>query len=211
MPLLVGGQHRLAKRTTMTCAIAAWTCAPFVGDADAWFLIGTALVAQLAVAAMPRRQVVHALIGAAVVAALAATLLDLDRAVRALEDVATSNDVLVVVAGGAIAVFLGGLAIAALLAPFAPHADKPDEMKSLANAGRYIGWLERTLLYGFIVAGAPGAAAVVVAAKSIARFPSFGEERFAEYYLIGTLASVLVAASTAVAVRAALDLGPLLS
>ena len=57
-------------------------------------------------------------------------------------------------------------------------------------------------MHGFVVAGAPGAVALVVAAKSIARFPSFKEERFAEYFLIGTLASVLVACALGLAVRA---------
>lgn len=70
----------------------------------------------------------------------------------------------------------------------------------MENAGRYIGWLERALLYGLILLGSPDAAALVVAAKSIARFPSFAEEKFAEYYLIGTLLSLLIAAATAVAV-----------
>jgi hypothetical protein len=42
-----------------------------------------------------------------------------------------------------------------------------------------------------------------------ARFPSFAEEKFAEYYLIGTLLSLLIAAATAVGVRAAMGLDPL--
>jgi hypothetical protein len=49
----------------------------------------------------------------------------------------------------------------------------------------------------------------VIAAKSIARFPSFAEEKFAEYYLIGTLLSLLIAAATAFGVRAAMGLDPL--
>ena len=51
----------------------------------------------------------------------------------------------------------------------------------------------------------------MVAVKSIARFPSFKRERFAECYLIGTLASVGVAAVSALAVRAILGLGPLVT
>jgi hypothetical protein len=51
----------------------------------------------------------------------------------------------------------------------------------------------------------------VIAAKSVARFPAFSEERFAEYYLIGMLLSFLIAAGAGVAVRAALGLHPLLS
>jgi hypothetical protein len=47
---------------------------------------------------------------------------------------------------------------------------------------------------------------LVIAGKSIARFPSFRSERFAEYYLIGSLLSLLVAIGTAVIVRAAIGL-----
>lgn len=79
----------------------------------------------------------------------------------------------------------------------------------MENAGRYIGWLERSLLYGLILLGSPDAAALVIAAKSIARFPSFAEEKFAEYYLIGTLLSLVIAAATAFGVRAAMGLDPL--
>lgn len=51
----------------------------------------------------------------------------------------------------------------------------------------------------------------MIAAKSIARFPAFSDERFAGYYLIGTLLSFLTAAGIGVAVRAALGLHPLLT
>jgi hypothetical protein len=116
----------------------------------------------------------------------------------------------VVVAGASLAVFGGGAVIGSLLGPFRTGADARAG-DDLEHAGLYIGWLERALLYGFVVAGAPGAAAVVVAAKSIARFPSFREERFAEYFLIGTLASVSVAVGLGIAVRAVLGLDPLLA
>ncbi len=76
----------------------------------------------------------------------------------------------------------------------------------MESAGRYIGWLERTLLYGLILAGAPDAAALVIAGKSIARFPEFSKEDFAEYYLIGSLLSLVIAAGCAIAVRASLGL-----
>jgi hypothetical protein len=123
----------------------------------------------------------------------------------------TAWDVLIVSVGAVVAVLVGGLAITKLLAPFTAQLEQRPESTTLARAGRYIGWLERALLYAFVLTGVPGAAAAVVALKSVARFPSFSEERFAEYYLIGTLASVLVATCTAMAVRAALDLSPLLA
>ena len=127
-------------------------------------------------------------------------------------------DVIVALAGFVIAVLPAGWVIGRLLHPFAVAleaealtAGSRARLPGLENAGRMIGWLERTLLYGLILAGAPDAAAVVIAAKSIARFPAFSDEKFAEYYLIGTLLSFLTAAGMGVAVRASLGLHPLLS
>jgi hypothetical protein len=62
--------------------------------------------------------------------------------------------------------------------------------------GRTIGSLERYLILALTLAGQWAALGFVVAAKSIARFPELTGRRdkdFAEYYLIGTLTSVLVA------------------
>ena len=125
----------------------------------------------------------------------------------------TAPSIIVVLAGLMVSVFPAGVLIGRLLDPFARalRASEAERLPGLRNAGRLIGWLERTLLYGLILAGAPDAAAVVIAAKSIARFPAFSDERFAEYYLIGTLLSFLTAAGIGVAVRAALGLHPLLS
>lgn len=61
------------------------------------------------------------------------------------------------------------------------------------EAGSLIGSLERwiILLLGF--AGMWESVALVVAAKSVARFEELKERAFAEYFLVGTLTSVLVA------------------
>ena len=42
---------------------------------------------------------------------------------------------------------------------------------------------------------------LVLAAKSIARFKELERQAFADYYLIGTLASLLVAVASGIAVR----------
>jgi hypothetical protein len=139
---------------------------------------------------------------------LAIGIIDPDAAWGALSDVAESRDVVYVVAGGLATVFLGGVLIGWVLRPFAERVREGDTV-GMQNAGRYIGWLERSLLYGLVLVGSADAAALVIAAKSIARFPSFSEEKFAEYYLIGTLMSLLLAAASGVAVRAAMGLEPL--
>lgn len=61
------------------------------------------------------------------------------------------------------------------------------------NKGKFIGILERTLMLTLWVTGNPSGIAIVLTAKSIARFKEFDDREFAEYYLIGTLLSTLVA------------------
>jgi len=66
-------------------------------------------------------------------------------------------------------------------------------LKSSNTAGRYIGILERALILTLVLKGLLSAVALVLTAKSIARFNELKEKDFAEYYLIGTLASMLIA------------------
>ncbi len=64
------------------------------------------------------------------------------------------------------------------------------------QAGRWIGVLERLLIYVLMLAGAAAAAGLVVAAKSILRFPEISARPAAidpEYVLVGSLASWLLA------------------
>jgi hypothetical protein len=64
------------------------------------------------------------------------------------------------------------------------------------QAGRWIGVLERLLIYVLMLAGAAAAAGLVVAAKSILRFPEISGKPAAidpEYVLVGSLASWLLA------------------
>ena len=57
----------------------------------------------------------------------------------------------------------------------------------------------------FVLTGTDAAIGFVVAAKTLARFRQLDDREFAEYYLLGTLASVAVAIVTALAGRAALS------
>jgi hypothetical protein len=83
------------------------------------------------------------------------------------------------------------------------------EEVGLAGAGRYIGWLERTLLYGAILSGQLGAIALIVTLKSVARFPSLRQEVFADYFLIGTLMSLTAALAGSILTRLSLGMSPL--
>lgn len=61
------------------------------------------------------------------------------------------------------------------------------------TAGKYIGVLERILILTLTMTGNISAIGVVFAAKSIARFSELSKKQFAEYYLVGTLLSFLLA------------------
>ncbi|HET7580197.1 MAG TPA: DUF3307 domain-containing protein [Bacillales bacterium] len=59
--------------------------------------------------------------------------------------------------------------------------------------GRYIGMIERLLIMVFIIQGTPYGLPFLIAVKSLTRFKQLENKRFAEYYLIGSLSSALIA------------------
>lgn len=67
--------------------------------------------------------------------------------------------------------------------------------------GEMIGLLERALVFLLILAGSLPSVGFIVAFKSAARFPQFKDPDFAEYFLIGTLTSVGLAALAGLAVQ----------
>ena len=68
--------------------------------------------------------------------------------------------------------------------------------------GRAIGVLERAIALTLVLLNQYGALGLVVAAKSLARFKALEDRDFAEYFLIGTLASLLLALLGGLAMRA---------
>ena len=83
-------------------------------------------------------------------------------------------------------------------------APPPAPLGPNARVGSTIGILERVLIVVFVLTGTDIAIGFVVAAKTLARFRLLDDRDFAEYYLLGTLASVSVAIVTALIGRAAL-------
>jgi hypothetical protein len=81
----------------------------------------------------------------------------------------------------------------------------PRPMTPPARVGATIGVLERLLIVTFVLIGAEAAIGFVIAAKTLARFKQLDDRGFAEYYLLGTLASVGVALGTGLLAVAALD------
>jgi hypothetical protein len=90
----------------------------------------------------------------------------------------------------------------AIVAGLLKTLDAPNEDADDLEAGRIVGTLERWLVLVLVAYAQWAAIALVVTAKSIARFDRLDERPFAEHYLVGTLASVLVAIVTALVARA---------
>lgn len=93
-------------------------------------------------------------------------------------------------------VFGGGYLIRILARSLAENvkSHSPERAsEQLQNAGLYIGWLERFLVVTALLLQSPATVGLILTAKSIARYPEFKSERFAEYFLIGTLLSISIA------------------
>jgi len=97
-----------------------------------------------------------------------------------------------------------GIVIQILLGSWAKSIE-PMKEKSLPNAGKYIGILERLLVFIFVVTGHWEAIGFLVAAKSVFRFGDLKDSRdrkLTEYILIGTLLSFGIAIIVGIIVRA---------
>lgn len=75
------------------------------------------------------------------------------------------------------------------------------EVAEIKKVGYYLGMLERALIITFTALNSLSAVAFVFTAKSIARFSELNQKDFAEYYLTGTLLSVLLGIMGGVGLR----------
>lgn len=91
----------------------------------------------------------------------------------------------------------GSELVEGVLSRLNPEREEGSGAGGIAGAGRLIGILERTLVLALVLYQQWAAMAILVTAKSIARFEELKKRRFAEYYLVGTLASLLVALAVA--------------
>ncbi len=84
-----------------------------------------------------------------------------------------------------------------------PIKEEKDQVTDAAEyeRGKWIGILERTFIFFLIVLDQVGAIALIIALKSLARFNELNKKSFAEYFLIGSLLSLLVASIPAILVR----------
>jgi hypothetical protein len=130
----------------------------------------------------------------------------------------TLASVVVVVLFGALAVGLGGVLTTAVFRQVDQREDagRGDDSESVQAAseilrgGAWIGVLERAAVFAAIVAGWPEGIAIVLAVKSLARYPELqagAASAAAERFIIGTFVSTLFAAGcagAALAIRSAL-------
>jgi Protein of unknown function (DUF3307) len=95
----------------------------------------------------------------------------------------------------------GFFLVGTLLAPrgFAGGSESGPE-----QVGATIGILERLIVCVLVLTGQAAAIGFVIAAKTLARFRQLDDRHFAEYYLVGTLASVTLALATSLIATAAI-------
>jgi hypothetical protein len=110
------------------------------------------------------------------------------------------------VAGGYWYVCAGGAALVRRVLDLVPVEEAPSTHGIVVPAqelsrGRLIGVLERALALTLVLAGQYGALGLILAAKALARFRALDDRDFAEYVLIGTLASLLFALLIGMAIR----------
>jgi hypothetical protein len=105
----------------------------------------------------------------------------------------------VFLSGAVVAVFAGGVLVGVLVQPLLQeirraHATNTisPEQRGLENGGKFIGQLERTLIFLFILSAQPAGVGFLVTAKSIFRFGELKDDKTrmeAEYIIIGTMLS----------------------
>lgn len=84
------------------------------------------------------------------------------------------------------------------LAPIGKQKNQSNITDQQYNTGRVIGMLERIFIYAFSLAGQFTAIGFILTAKAVVRYHDFVDDRaFAEYVLIGTLLSALLAMAIA--------------
>jgi len=87
------------------------------------------------------------------------------------------------------------------LAPIGKKKSRSGITGQQYNTGRVIGMLERIFIYSFAISGQFAAIGFILTAKGVVRYHEFEDRAFAEYVLIGTLLSALLAMAIALVVQ----------
>lgn len=87
---------------------------------------------------------------------------------------------------------IGGNYVCRLVLTISATKTPPEQGESISlRAGRIIGVLERLLIAVGLIASSWEILAAVIALKSVARYAKLDEQNNAEYFLVGSLASIL--------------------
>lgn len=146
------------------------------------------------------------MLGVALVVTLVAcaAVIDMSALAYFFRHMLLDNRVAIVLTGLIAAIFVSHEPVTYISAAFMRSEGKADIF------GMCIGWFERAFVFAFIASGQADAAALALAAKSVARYPKMGDDHeFARYFLVGTFSSVLVAILCAVITRVALGDKPM--
>lgn len=114
--------------------------------------------------------------------------------------------VLTCVAGVILCVPAGGILISKLIRRFTDEV-RENDIAGLKQGGKYIGWLERSLVMLLLLIDQPNGIGLLMAAKSILRFGEIkdaSQRKVAEYIIIGTFLSFGWALGIAVITQKAL-------
>jgi len=102
------------------------------------------------------------------------------------------------------AVFGGDAIVSAILSSMEKKLSAEEKSRlmkgSIQNAGRIIGYLERALVFLLGFNRQFSAIGFIIAAKSLIRFESAKDRVFAEYFIVGTFCSILIAVIAAIMV-----------
>jgi hypothetical protein len=110
--------------------------------------------------------------------------------------------VIAVLVGYTISIAVGAVFVNCILKRLRLTPEERTEIQGgIPNAGLIIGLLERAIVTTLVYLGEWNAIAFIFTAKGIVRFESVRHRYFAEYFLIGTLSSILFAAAVALIVK----------
>ncbi|MDN0193704.1 hypothetical protein [Streptomyces sp. S.PNR 29] len=220
---------------TICCTVTygCYTIAPYMSDARSWWALASAALLTIGCTLLFRNSSTPAMGFSVTTSLFAAGTSTGKRAGYATITLAivvglwtarstlpsAGNDLLhndtlaVMLSAMLIAVFGGGALVKTATDPVVeevyalPDGQNRDSALALIRSGgRAIGLVERGLLFAFLAAGQPDAAALVLAAKALARAPVDHVNHASKYFLIGTLASVIAALAMSIAARAVVGL-----
>ncbi len=207
-------RHALFHAATL--GVVALTCSP--RPPELWLGLSLLLLSHVAIdaatarfmpAGIPRLvvdQTLHAT--ALLLAVLALAPADLAAVRSGIAEGAGRRETWWLMGGLLSAVWTGGVVVGFAVKPYARRVSGQESPREgLARAGRTIGYCERALIYVFMVCGTESLIGFVIAAKALMRLPEARDpssRESSEYYLVGTLFSIVWAVAIGLGVRAAL-------